>query len=294
MTFEAHAEAAAARPLGPGSSFHCLLAEPPETGLSLPPSFREIYAGEWSLPELRDRPYVYANFAIARDGRVSFAEHGRSSGGDITDWNPNDRWLMALLRARADAVVVGDGTLAVEPEIVWTAEDVWPADAAAFAALRVSERRATHPTQVILSLHGKLPEARIFQEQDLDIIIATTMHGARAARDTAAGAGVEVFELGTETVDVPRLLTALREARGVTTVLSEGGPRVYGSLLRAGAVDDEFLTVCPKVLGDSSAREPRRPSLVEGVAFSPDDTPRSRLLSVRRAGDYLFLRSRYQ
>ena len=37
-----------------------------------------------------------------------------------------------------------------------------------------------------------------------------------------------------------------------------------------------------------------RPGLIEGVGFLPSNAPRSRLLQVRRAGDYLFLHSRYR
>jgi riboflavin biosynthesis pyrimidine reductase len=81
-------------------------------------------------------------------------------------------------------------------------------------------------------------------------------------------------------------------ARGVRTLVCEGGPRVYGSLLAAGVELDEFLTLSPLVLGDDEIG-PKRPSLVEGVRFAPGAAPRSRLLSVRRGGDHLYLRSRY-
>ena len=64
-------------------------------------------------------------------------------------------------------------------------------------------------------------------------------------------------------------------------------------MLRAHLACDEFVTLSPLVLGDDLATEPRRPSLVEGARFQPGAAPRSRLLSVRRAGDHLFLRSRY-
>jgi len=83
--------------------------------------------------------------------------------------------------------------------------------------------------------------------------------------------------------------------RGYGRLLCEGGPRAYGSLLRAGQIDDEFLTLSPIVIGNHPAGAGRhRPSLIEGVAFAPGETPVQRLLSVRRAGDLLFLRSRYR
>jgi len=86
-------------------------------------------------------------------------------------------------------------------------------------------------------------------------------------------------------------MAALRHDYGVRTLLCEGGPRVYGSLLGAGLVDDEFLTLSPGVIGSEPGK--RRPGLVEGRAFTPQNAPRSALVSLRRAGDHLFLRSRY-
>jgi riboflavin biosynthesis pyrimidine reductase len=79
---------------------------------------------------------------------------------------------------------------------------------------------------------------------------------------------------------------------GVRTIVCEGGPRLYGAMLREGLVVDEFLTVSPLLLGDDGVGA-HRPSLVEAVRFPPGGAPRSRLLSVRAGGDHLYLRSRY-
>jgi len=125
------------------------------------------------------------------------------------------------------------------------------------------------------------------------VVVATTRRGAARAEAAASGssARVDVLELGELSVDVPRLLSVLRDDYGVATLLCEGGPRTYGSLLRAACVDDEFLALAPTVLGSSGERP--RPGLVEGVRFSPSSSPRSRPMALHRAGDLLFLRSRY-
>jgi riboflavin biosynthesis pyrimidine reductase len=87
-------------------------------------------------------------------------------------------------------------------------------------------------------------------------------------------------------------MATLRSDFRVERLLCEGGPRVYGSLLAAGQVDDEFITLCPIMIGNSH-EGPHCPSLVEGVRFAPGDAPRSRILTLSRAEDHLFLRSRY-
>jgi len=261
--------------------------------LPLPEPFRAIYGGDWLLPAGQRRPYVFVNFATSHDGRISFNEPGHMGAADVNEGNPHDRWLMALLRARADAVMVGDATLRLSPSHLWTAEYVFPGDAEAFAALRRSEGRHVAPLLVILSQEGQLPaEAEVFRT-GMRVVVATTSRGLEVARAASSSSGADVIVLGDDEVDLRRLLRLLASEFMVRTLLCEGGARTYGSLIRSGCVDDEFLTLCPLVIGNRS-RERTRPGLVEDVAFMPDAAPHLSLCSVRRAGDYLFLRFRFR
>ena len=283
-------------PKAPPGWFELLLEEEGSaTGDDLPDPFRAVYGGDWVLPE--DRRYVYVNFVTARDGRVSFADPGHAGGGDVSGFDAHDQWLMALLRSRADAVMMGDGTLASEPDHLWTAAHICPSDADAFAALRRDESRRAVPLTVFVSLTGELPwDAAVFADPSASTVIATTNSGARAVERAAPSpAGdLEVLSLGEDEVGIRELADTLETRFGVQRLLCEGGPRLYGALLRSRLGHDEFVTLSPVVIGDDAgAGNPRRPSIVEGVRFGADEAPRSRLLSVRRAGDHLFLRSRY-
>ena len=74
-----------------------------------------VYAayGELGFPAApADRPWIFANFVQTVDGIVSLLG-AQASGSDISQ-SPEDRWLMDLLRAHADAVLIGMGTLRVE------------------------------------------------------------------------------------------------------------------------------------------------------------------------------------
>lgn len=284
--------------VGPGTPFVSLLDEDNGPGLRLPEAFRRIYGGDWLLPEPEPaRPYTYVNFVVARDGRVSFAEKGHLGGGDVSRFNAHDQWLMGLLRARCDAVLSGDNTLRLDPPLLLTPDYIFPADAAAFAALRAAEGRQAVPLHILLSLEGDLPiEATVFGRPEIPLLIATTTRGVAKARAVLGDrANATVRDFGVESVDPVALMAVLRREYGVRSLLCEGGPRVYGSLLGAGQVDDEFLTLSPIVIGNHPAGNERpRPSLVEGIAFAPGQEPRQRLPTIRRAGDHLFLRSRYQ
>jgi riboflavin biosynthesis pyrimidine reductase len=255
----------------PPEAFDLLFDEELDEGAGLPPPLRRVYGGDWTIPAGAE-PYVYVNFVVSRDGRVSFREPGHLGGGPVSAFDRRDRWLMGVLRARADAVLIGDGTLMAEPDHVWTAEGIYPEEAAAFRAVREAEGRSAHPLLVVLSLRTLPTGAAMLERNDLEVLVATP-------------------DAGEDAVDL-RALTAKLAGRGVRTLLCEGGPRVYGALLRSGLGFDEFLTLSPLVLGESN-EGPERPSLVEGTAFAPGEAPASRLLSVRRGGDYLYLRSRY-
>ena len=284
----------AVAPVGPATPFALLFDDSDGPGRELPEAWRRIYPTPWAMPTPTARPYVYSNFVVSRDGRVSFNEPGQMSGANVSGFDEHDRWLMALLRARADAIVMGDNTLRIEPDHLWTAEFIFPADADALAALRRLEGRAERPLQVFLSLEGDIDvsAARVFSEEAFHVVVATTTRGAARMRDLQpTGARVDVLELGEETVDVRALLALLRERFGVETVLCEGGPRAYASMLAAGCIDDEFLALSPLVVG--AAADVPRPSLIEGVAFPAADPPYSRPLTLHRAGDLLFLRARY-
>ena len=280
-------------PVGPGSRFDVLFDDGPAEGLDLPQPLRDIY-GPFLLPKPIGRPWMGINFVSSHDGRVSYAEAGRASGGYVSGFNRHDAWLMGLLRARADAIVVGDMTLRVEPEHEWTSDYICPSEAATFAELRQSEGRLACPLVVFLSLTGDLnASAKTIVEGTSPIVVATTTIGAaEASRRLCRRPNAQVVAFGVDRVDTRELLGWLGKERGAQHVLCEGGPRVYGSVLRDGALDDEFLTLAPYVIGGTSTTGARRPSLVEGVTFVPETAPYLALVSIRRAGDLLFLRSR--
>lgn len=261
-------------------------------GPSLPQPARALFGGDWVPLQPSGRPYTFSNFVLSRDGRISFNEPGQSGGGEVSGFNAHDRWVMALLRSRADAVLVGDNTLRTSPDHRWTAEYIYPEDSTLFDEVRASEGRMGHPIQVFLSLEGDLdPLSEVLQRADMAVIIATTTRGAERARGITAAGSFSVLALGDDEVDLPKLVRVLQRDHGVTNLLLEGGPRVYGGFLAAGLVDDEFLTLSPVVIGGGTTTP--RPGLVEGQAFLPDSYPTSVPLALRRSGDHLFLHSRF-
>jgi len=191
---------------------------------------------------------------------------------------------MGLLRAYADAVVIGSGVLRASPRGTWRADAIYPPVAAEYAALRAELGLPPAPEIAVLTGSGSIDPEHPLLESGALVLTST----AGAARLTAAvPEATTVLALADEeTVDLRLVVDALRD-RGHRRILSEAGPHTFGGLLEAGLVDELFHTSSPLLVGDAGPGS--RYSLVEGADLVPAAT-QARLLSVRRHGSHLFTR----
>jgi len=251
--------------------------------LPLPAALAALYGGPLRLPQR----VVFANFVSTIDGIVSFDVPGQDQAKQVSRGYAGDRFMLALLRAVADAVVVGAGTLRKERGTIWTAERAYPDARADFAAVRAALGRPARPLVVIVTGSGEVDLAAPVFADGGPVLIATTRAGAARLGKTPAHVGVrELADSGPiRSADLVRL--AVDESGGAR-ILTEGGPNLFGAFLRERAVDELFLTIAPQIAGRS--REARRTGLVEAAAFLPDAAPRATLSSVKRSEDYLFTR----
>ena len=74
----------------------------------------------------------------------------------IAAGSEHDRFVMGLLRACADAVLIGAGTLRGSPRTRWTAEHAYPPAAPLYAELRRRRGRPPQPTLAVLSGSGRI------------------------------------------------------------------------------------------------------------------------------------------
>jgi riboflavin biosynthesis pyrimidine reductase len=228
-------------------------------------------------------PVVYSNFVSSLDGVVTLGSKP-SAGSVISGKYAADRFLMGLLRACADAVVIGAGTLRATPGHLWTPANVYPALATEFTALRSSLGRSAEPALVLLTASGELDFAHPALAKGA--IVITTSGGAKKVGDRLPPT-CELVVMGKGgSLDLGKAIGELRN-RGLDVLLCEGGPHVMGQLLEDGLLDEAFLTVSPVVAG--RGREPRL-GMVEGIELLPANGAWSKLLSARRHQDYLFLR----
>lgn len=262
-------------------------------GGSFPASLHDGYDGELRIPLHPDRPIVVANFVSTLDGVVAFDVDGSSGGGEVSGFFDPDRFVMGLLRAMADVVLVGAGTVRAAPTHEWTARLVHPASATDYAKwrTRMGIPRA-QPTTIVATASGALDTSHPgLSAPDVPVIVATTKDGARRVTSAAPASNVSVEVAGAgDRVMAPKLLE-IAGSIGARLVLCEGGPHLIGDLLGAGLLDELFLTIAPQVAGRDDAAP--RLGFVAGRAFAIADAPWADLVSVRRAADHLFLRYRF-
>lgn len=255
-----------------------ILFEADLPGYALP----EELSGLYGRIGFADR-VVYSNFVSSLDGVVTLGS-GISAGSVISGKDPADRFLMGLLRACADAVVVGAGTLRATPEHLWTPAHVFPDYAAAFAALREELGRKREPRLVVLTSSGKLDTGHPALVKGATVL--TTRDGAMRIGDRLPPAS-EVIALGRgKKLNIGRAFGELGK-RGFEVVLTEGGPHLMGELIEAKLLDEMFLTLSPVLAGRDKER---RLGMVEGAELLPKVPVWSRLLSARQHDDFLFLR----
>jgi riboflavin-specific deaminase-like protein len=183
------------------------------------------------------RPYTVANFVASVDGRGSF--QGRSR--DLSD--PADRELFHGLRERVDAILVGTVTLRTE-RYGRLIRDPERRHRRAAAGLR------PEPLACIITRSGDVPtEIPLFADPGSRVVVFTPVPIATAQ----LAAEVEVVQVDRGELTLTTMARRLRSDFDVRTLLCEGGPTVFGGMLREDLVDELFLTLAPKLVGGGSA-----------------------------------------
>jgi riboflavin biosynthesis pyrimidine reductase len=248
----------------------------------LPIDLQHLY-GRLGFPS----PVLFSNFVSSVDGVVTLGSTP-SAGSVISAKYAADRFLMGLLRACADAVLIGAGTLRATPGHLWTPGHVYPDLATEFTVLRSNLGRSREPKLVVVTASGEIDAKHPAVVRGA--LVMTTEKGAKAIGSRLPDT-CEVVTVGKGTsVDMREALAELR-ARGLKVLLTEGGPRLMGHLVDGGLLDEAFLTISPVVAG---RQDDTRLGMVEGVELLPKRGVWSTLMSARRHGEYLFLRYRFR
>jgi riboflavin-specific deaminase-like protein len=214
-----------------------------------------------------NRPTLRVNFVSSLDGAVTLDGFSAGLSG------PGDKLIFGALRMVCDALMVAAGTVRTERY-----------DALRLDPARRDWRRAhglpEYPLMVVVSRSLDLdPAQEIFSDAPIRPIVVTA-EAAPEDRQAALAGVAEILSVGEQDVDLAAAVAELH-ARGVTQLLSEGGPHLLGAMIAADLVDELCLTVSPLLTGGTAGR----------IAAGPPGPPRSMSLRhILADDDMLFLR----
>jgi len=188
----------------------------------------------------RSKPSVRFNFVSSIDGAAT--ADGLSGGLS----GKADKRVFDILRRLCDVVLVGAGTLRAEGYGAMRLDQ-------ASVQWRRANGLAAQPVFAIVSGTLRLDAtSAVFNEAPVRPIVVAVGSAPNARKDTLSR-GADVIVCGEERLDAPGMLAAFAK-RGLRHVLSEGGPRLFGTLLAADCVDELCLTVSPLIEAGDAPR----------------------------------------
>jgi 5-amino-6-(5-phosphoribosylamino)uracil reductase len=207
------------------------------------------------LPSRGGRPSVRVNMIASVDGATAVDGVSGDLGGLA------DRAVYLHLRAQADVILVGAGTVRAEgygpPRLPGDLQDA-----------RRARGQSPLPRLAVVSRSCRLDwDAPLFREPGPRPIVVTA-EGAPADRRARAAAVADVLAAGRDDVDLAAALAALG-AGGADAVLAEGGPHLNGTLAAAGLIDELCVTLVPRLVGGDSTRIVAGPAVPGGGPLEP-------------------------
>jgi diaminohydroxyphosphoribosylaminopyrimidine deaminase/5-amino-6-(5-phosphoribosylamino)uracil reductase len=182
------------------------------------------------------RPFVVLKAACSLDGKIA-TRRGESK------WITGEasRKYVHHLRHASDAILAGIGTVLADDPMLTT---------------RLPGKRGKDPLRVIVDTHLSIPpSAKCLQlSSKAKTLIATSSSVSKERTKAIEKEGVELLLIPTNEMGVDlKILVDVLGKRGITSILIEGGGRIYASALKSGIVDKIMIFMAPKLIGGQDA-----------------------------------------
>jgi diaminohydroxyphosphoribosylaminopyrimidine deaminase/5-amino-6-(5-phosphoribosylamino)uracil reductase len=182
------------------------------------------------------RPMVQFKMALSRDGMI-----GLKGPRPAVISSPEAFARAHMLRAQADAIMVGVGTvLADDPQLT--------------CRLPGLEHRSPVRIVVDATLRTPLASRLVASASEVPVRVVTGESAPLDPELALRAAGVEVLRVADDqgSIDLPAML-GLLGTLGMTRVMVEGGPTLANALLDAGLVDEALIVQSERIIGAEGA-----------------------------------------
>jgi 5-amino-6-(5-phosphoribosylamino)uracil reductase len=223
------------------------------------------------IVKLASFPHATVVLAMSADGKIADIHRSAARFGSSAD-----RAHLETLIAQSDGVLFGAGTLRAYGTTL-------PISRSDLLSFRQQQKKPAQPVQIVASRSAVLDPGYRFFQQSVPRWLITTRRGSQRWQEKSEFEKIFEIETPQEEIDWVSLFRAWVPL-GIDRLLILGGGELVASLLAANLIDALWLTVCPLLLGGSSA-----PTPVEGAGFVAHLAPQLELLSVQTIGQEVFL-----
>lgn len=220
---------------------------------------------------MTERPYVLLSVATSIDGCLDDTSPERLLLSNAADFDRVDE-----VRAGSDAILIGAETMRRDNPRLLVNNEQRRAD-------RVARGLPEYPVKVTITASGNLDATLKFWHFGGQKIVYTTNDGAEKLRERLVDLA-DVVAVGPVIDDFGLVLDDLG-ARGIKTLMVEGGGHIHTAFLSQGLADEIHLAIAPTVVGQVGA-----PRFLGPADYPGGPTRRMRLLEARTIGDVVLLR----
>jgi len=218
------------------------------------------------------KPFVFINSAMSLDGKLSTFERKQVNISNREDFERVD-----ALRASVDAVMVGGNTVALDdPKLVVKSEER--------RKERIAKGLSENPVKVMVGgIKNVRMDGDFLNYGNAEKIIFTT-EKEDGERIRALEGKACVYVMGKDRVNIMDMLDVLA-GLGIKKVMVEGGGMLNYGLLEAGAVDEVYVAIGPRIFGGKDS-----PTLADGPGLPYEKAVRLEPLGFATLGDVFVLR----
>jgi diaminohydroxyphosphoribosylaminopyrimidine deaminase/5-amino-6-(5-phosphoribosylamino)uracil reductase len=231
----------------PGGGVEKLRAAGIEVVVGVRESDARALIAPWAKHVTRGLPYLSLKLALSLDGRIA-----TRSGASKWVTGPEARARVHALRGAHDAVAIGIGTALTDDPRLTVRDAPGP-----------SPLRVVFDTKLRLPPHARLVETA----PDVPTLVLCSVDAPASNEEALVTRGVEVLRAPSSAegrID-PAAALRLLGARGVVTLMVEGGAELAGSILAGRLCDELHAFIAPILLGPRG-----RPGAVD---WAGPDTP---------------------